>query len=176
MVTTTGHEDQLAILSYASDCLPSRDQVLDVKVFNISERAQSSSGCLLLTPSSQLSWFGFSDNGQLSLYDSKVMPKPVLTLLELSFPIASSDLGVNSLENEFMMSKLHLSQIQNKMDEMVALGLHTTAYADEAFNMEAGLDRCILSLISCCCSGDKLIRATELAKLLTLEKSMKGAH
>ncbi|CAN6237368.1 unnamed protein product [Urochloa humidicola] len=229
VVTTAGHGDQLAIVSHASDCLPSGDQVLDVKVFNISERAQSLSGRLLLTPSSQLSWFGFSDNGQLSSYDSEgilrvfssqfggswlpifssvkarksedeshwvvgldannifcivckypqsypeVMPKPVLTLLEMSFPIASSDLGANSLENEFMMRKLHLSQIQNKMDEMAALGLDTTAYDDEAFNMEAGLDRCILRLISSCCSGDKLIRATELAKLLTLEKSMKGA-
>ncbi|OEL35871.1 WD repeat and HMG-box DNA-binding protein 1 [Dichanthelium oligosanthes] len=229
VVTAAGHGDQLAIVSHASDCLPSGDQVLDVKVFNISERAQSLSGRLLLTTSSQLSWFGFSDNGQLSSYDSKgilrvfssqfggswlpvfssikarksedeshwvvgldannifcilckypqtypqVMPKPVLTILELSFPIASSDLGANSLENEFMMRKLHLSQIKKKMDEMAALGLDTTAYDDEAFNMEAGLDRCILRLISSCCSGDKLVRATELAKLLTLEKSMKGA-
>ena len=46
--------------------------MLDVKVFNISERAQTLFGRLLLTPSSQLSWFGFSDNGQLSSYDSKV--------------------------------------------------------------------------------------------------------
>ncbi|RLM87745.1 WD repeat and HMG-box DNA-binding protein 1 [Panicum miliaceum] len=175
VVTAAGHGDQLAIVSHASDCLPSGDQVLDVKVFNISERAQSFSGRLLLTPSSQLSWFGFSDNGQLSSYDSKVMPKPVLTILELSFPIASSDLGANSLENEFMMRKLHLSQIRNKMDEMAALGLDTTAYDDEEFNLEAALDRCILRLISSCCSGDKLVRATELAKLLTLEKSMKGA-
>ncbi|KAF8646040.1 hypothetical protein HU200_066003 [Digitaria exilis] len=236
VVTAAGHGDHLAIVSHASDCLPSGDQVLDVKVFNISERAQSLSGRLLLTPSSQLSWFGFSENGQLSSYDSKVlniysvrinvqviaeaqkitlfnfssvkarksedeshwvvgldannifcilckhpqsypqvMPKPVLTILELSFPIASSDLGANSLENEFMMRKLHLSQIQNKMDETAALGLDTSAYEDEAFNMEAGLDRCILRLISSCCSGDKLVRATELAKSLTLEKSMKGA-
>ncbi|RCV33222.1 hypothetical protein SETIT_7G065800v2 [Setaria italica] len=229
VVTAAGHGDQLAIVSHASDCLPSGDQVLDVRVFNISERAQSLSGRLLLTPSSQLSWFGFSDNGQLSSYDSKgilrvfssqfggswlpvfssvkarksedeshwvvgldannifcilckypqsypqVMPKPVLTILELSFPIASSDLGANSLENEFMMRKLYLSQIQNKMDEMAALGLDAAAYDDEAFNMEAALDRCILRLISSCCSGDKLVRATELAKLLILEKSMKGA-
>uniref|UniRef100_A0A0A9CDN0 WDHD1/CFT4 helical bundle domain-containing protein n=1 Tax=Arundo donax TaxID=35708 RepID=A0A0A9CDN0_ARUDO len=103
------------------------------------------------------------------------MPKPVLSILELSFPLASSDLGASSLENEFMMRKLHLSQIQKKMEEMAALGLDTTAFDDEAFNTEAALDRCILRLISSCCSGDKLVRATELAKLLTLEKSMKGA-
>uniref|UniRef100_A0A0A9BUT2 Uncharacterized protein n=1 Tax=Arundo donax TaxID=35708 RepID=A0A0A9BUT2_ARUDO len=229
VVTAAGHGDQLAIVFHASDCLPSGDQVLDVKVFNISLGAQSMSGRLVLTPSSQLSWFGFSENGQLSSYDSKgilrvfssqfggswlpvfssikarksedeshwvvgldatnifciqckppqsypeVMPKPVLSILELSFPLASSDLGASSLENEFMMRKLHLSQIQKKMEEMAALGLDITAFDDEAFNTEAALDRCILRLISSCCSGDKLIRATELAKLLTLEKSMKGA-
>ncbi|XP_062194749.1 protein ENHANCER OF LHP1 1 [Phragmites australis] len=229
VVTAAGHGDQLAIVSHASDCLPSGDQVLDVKVFNISEGVQSMSGRLVLTPSSQLSWFGFSENGQLSSYDSKgilrvfssqfsgswlplfssikarkcedeshwvvgldatnifciqckspqsypeVMPKPVLSILELSFPLASSDLGASSLENEFMMRKLHLSQIQKKMEEMAALGLDTTAFDDEAFNTEAALDRCILRLISSCCNGDKLVRATELAKLLTLEKSMKGA-
>ncbi|KAL6594289.1 hypothetical protein ACP70R_048482 [Stipagrostis hirtigluma subsp. patula] len=229
VVTVAGHGDQLAVVSHASDCLPSGDQVLDVKVFNISEGANSMSGRLVLTPSSQLSWFGFSESGQLSSYDSKgilrvfssqfggswlpvfsstkarksedeshwvvgldntnifciqckspqsypeVMPKPVLSILELSFPLASSDLGSSSLENEFMMRKLHLSQIQKKIEEMAALGLDTTAFDDEAFNMEAALDRCILRLISSCCNGDKLVRATELAKLLTLEKSMKGA-
>ncbi|KAF0915226.1 hypothetical protein E2562_034593 [Oryza meyeriana var. granulata] len=229
VVTAAGHGDQLAIVSHASDCLSSGDQVLDVKVLKISEGAQSLSSRLVLTPSSQLSWFGFSENGELSSFDSKgilrvfsgqfggswipvfssikarksederhwvvgldatsifcilckapesypqVMPKPVLTILELSFPLASSDLGANSLENEFMMRKLHLSQIQKKIEEMAALGLDTTALDDEAFNMEAALDRCILRLISNCCNGDKLVRATELAKLLTLEKSMKGA-
>ncbi|KAI4963768.1 hypothetical protein ZWY2020_010531 [Hordeum vulgare] len=229
VVTVAGHGDQLAIVTHASDCLPSGDQVLDVKVFNITEGAQSASGRLVLTPSSHLAWFGFSENGQLSSYDSKgilrvfsgqfggswlpvfsstkarksedeshwvvgldannifcilckspeshpqVMPKPVLTILELSFPLASSDLGANSLENEFMTRKLHLSQIQKKIEEIAALGLDTAAFEDEAFNTEAALDRCILRLISTCCNGDKLVRATELAKLLTLEKSMKGA-
>uniref|UniRef100_A0ACD5XXV6 Uncharacterized protein n=1 Tax=Avena sativa TaxID=4498 RepID=A0ACD5XXV6_AVESA len=229
VVTAAGHGDQLAIVTHSSDCLPSGDQVLDVKVFNISEGAQSMSGRLVLTPSSQLSWFGFSETGLLSSYDSKgilrvfssqfggswlpvfsstkarksedeshwvvcldannifcilckspescpqVMPKPVLTILELSFPLASSDLGANSLENEFMTKKLHLSQIQKKIEEIALLGLDTTAFEDEAFNTEAALDRCILRLISTCCNGDKLVRATELAKLLTLEKSMKGA-
>jgi chromosome transmission fidelity protein 4 len=39
------------------------------------------------------------------------MPKPILTIIELSFPLASSDLGANILENEFMMKKLHLLQV-----------------------------------------------------------------
>jgi chromosome transmission fidelity protein 4 len=42
------------------------------------------------------------------------------------------------------------------MEEMVALGLDTTAYDDEAFNMEAALDRCILRLITSCCNGIRL--------------------
>ena len=41
----------------------------------------------------------------------QVMPKPVLTLLDLSFPLASSDLGAETLENEFILKNMHLSQV-----------------------------------------------------------------
>ena len=78
------------------------------------------------------------------------------------------------LENEFSMSNLQLSETRKKI-EVAAAGLDTIALADEAFNMEDGIDRCILRLIASCCNGDKLVRATELARLLTLEKSLKGA-
>lgn len=36
------------------------------------------------------------------------MPKPVLMLLDLRFPIACSDLGADDLENEFIIRNLHL--------------------------------------------------------------------
>lgn len=39
------------------------------------------------------------------------MPKPVLTPLSLSFPLASSDLGSEVHENEFMMNNLHLFSV-----------------------------------------------------------------
>lgn len=39
------------------------------------------------------------------------MPKPVLTPLNLSFPLASSDLGSEALENEFMMNSMHLYEV-----------------------------------------------------------------
>ncbi|XP_072962033.1 protein ENHANCER OF LHP1 1 [Typha angustifolia] len=229
VVTAAGFKDELAIVTHASDCLPSGDQVLEVKVFNISEGTQSVECRLPLTPSSHLTWFGFSEEGQLSSYDSEgvlrvfcdhyggswlpvfsarkasksedesywvvglnasklfcivckspdsypsVMPKPVLTLLSLSVPLASSDLGAADLENEFIMRNLHLSQIQKKLSRMATADLDTIALDDEAFNMEASIDRCILRLIASCCNGDKLVRATELAKLLSLEKSVRGA-
>lgn len=38
-------------------------------------------------------------------------PKPVLTLLDLSFPLAASDLGAESLENDFIVTNMHLSQV-----------------------------------------------------------------
>jgi len=40
-----------------------------------------------------------------------VIPKPVLSLLNLSFPVASSDLGADALENEFIMNSMHLSRV-----------------------------------------------------------------
>lgn len=227
VVTASGFKDELAIVTHACDCLPSNDQMLEFRVFNISTGTQSLRGRLPITPGSHLAWFGFSEEGQLSSYDSKgvlrvftsqyggswlplfsaskgksdenywvvglnasklfcivckkpnffpqVMPKPVLTLLNLSFPLASSDLGAEALENEFILNNMNLVQIQKRMEEMAGAGLDTTSLDDEAFNTEAAQDRCILRLIASCCNGDKLVRATELVKLLSLEKSVKGA-
>lgn len=154
----------------------------------------------------------------------QVMPKPVLTLLDLSFPLASSDLGAETLENEFMMNNFHLSQVHfshpilyayhttvvlfnctcqhvsciweisaciifkigllllfitlleglefscscgsvaqkftclslqipKRMEEVTLAGLDTSSLDDEAFNLEAAQDRCILRLIASCCNG-----------------------
>ncbi|KAF5445351.1 hypothetical protein F2P56_034405, partial [Juglans regia] len=103
VVTAAGFKDELAVVTHASDCLPSNDQV---------------------------------------------MPKPVLTLLNLSFPLASSDLGAEALENEFILNNMHLLQIQKRMEEMAGAGLDTTSLDDEAFSMEVAQDRCILRLIA----------------------------
>ncbi|CAO2818425.1 unnamed protein product [Amaranthus hypochondriacus] len=105
----------------------------------------------------------------------KVSSKPVLSLLDLSFPLASSDLGAENLEKEFIFRNTRLSQIQKTMDETEAAGMDCTTLDDEAFDMETALDRCILRLIASCCNGDKLVRATELVKLLSMEKSVRGA-
>lgn len=47
-------------------------QVLEFRVFNIRDRTQPIRGRLPLTPGSYLTWFGFSEEGQLSSFDSKV--------------------------------------------------------------------------------------------------------
>ncbi|KAK7327698.1 hypothetical protein VNO77_21786 [Canavalia gladiata] len=227
VVTASGFKDKLAVVTHASDCLSSNDQMLEFRVFNIPHGTQPLRGRLPLTSASSLSWFGFNEEGQLCSYDSKgvlrsytsqfggswlplfsaikeksdenywvaglnasklfcvvckkpdtfpqVMPKPVLTLLNLSFPLASSDLGSEAHENEFMMNNMHLFEIQRKMEEMASAGLDTSSLDDDAFNLEAAQDKCILRLIASCCNSDKLERATELVKLLSLEKSMRGA-
>ncbi|XP_022968783.1 WD repeat and HMG-box DNA-binding protein 1 [Cucurbita maxima] len=228
VVTASGFKDELAFVTHSSTCLPSNDQMLEFRILNISNETQLLRGHLPLTPGSHLAWFGFSEEGKLSSYDSKgvlrvftsqyggswvplfsarkerksdekywvvglntsklfcvicknsesypqVTPKPILTLLNLSFPLALSDLGAEALENEFMMNNMHLTQIHGRMEEMALLGLYDTELDDEAFCIEAAQDRCILRLIASCCNGDKLVRASELVKLLSLEKSVKGA-
>lgn len=70
--------------------------MLDVKVFNISEGTQSMSGRLVLTPLSRLSWFGFSENGQLSSYDSKVC----MTYMYVNVLHGFSDINTKSILNE----------------------------------------------------------------------------
>lgn len=228
VVTAAGFKDELAVVTHASDSLPSGDQMLEFKVFDISNETQPLRGRLPLTPGSRLSWFGFSEEGQLSSYDSEgvlrvythqfggswiplfsaskekksdesywmvglnaskifcivcnspdmypqVTPKPVLTLLNLSLPLASSDLGADELESEFILNRLYLSQVQKNIEEFAASGLDTSSLDDEAFTLEPSLDRCLMKLIAACCNADKLVRATELASLLSMEKSVKGA-
>ncbi|KAK7411298.1 hypothetical protein VNO78_02731 [Psophocarpus tetragonolobus] len=227
VVTASGFRDTLAVVTHASNGLYSNDQMLEFIVFNIPRGTQLLQGRLPVSPGSSLSWFGFSEEGQLCSYDSKgvlrsytskfggrwiplfsaskeksdenywvtglnssklfcvvckkpnnfpeVMPKPVLTPMNLSFPLASSDLGSEVHENEFMMTNLRLYEIQRRMEEMASLGLDTTSLDDDAFDLEAAQDKCILRLIASCCNSDKLVRATELMMLLTLEKSMRGA-
>ncbi|KAK9008823.1 hypothetical protein V6N11_080301 [Hibiscus sabdariffa] len=228
VVTAAGFNDELAIVTHVSDCLPSNEQMLEYTLFKISKGIQVFKGRLPLTPGSYLTWFGFSEEGQLSSYDSKgvlrvftsqyggnwlplfsaskerksgenywvvglnasklfcvvcknpdafpqVLPKPVLTLISLSFPLASSDLGEEALENEFMLNNLHLSQLQKQIEVTAGEGLDTTSLDDEAFDVEAAQDRCIFRLIASCCNSDKLVRAVELVKLLSIEKSVRGA-
>jgi chromosome transmission fidelity protein 4 len=105
----------------------------------------------------------------------QVTPKPILTILDLSLPLASSDLGAASLENELILKQLRLYETQRKVDDMALVGVDTTALEDEAFDLEVSQDKCILRLISSCCSSDSFARASELMELLTLEKSMRAA-
>lgn len=46
--------------------------MLEFRVFNMAKGTEPLKGRLPLTPGSQLTWFGFSEEGQLSSYDSKV--------------------------------------------------------------------------------------------------------
>ncbi|KAG2330058.1 hypothetical protein Bca52824_001238 [Brassica carinata] len=105
----------------------------------------------------------------------QVTPKPILSILDFSLPLASSDLGAASLENEFILKQLRLYETQRRVDDMAFAEVDTTALEDEAFDLEVSQDRCILKLISSCCSSDKFVRAGELMRLLSLEKSMRAA-
>ncbi|KAK4426922.1 hypothetical protein Salat_1461000 [Sesamum alatum] len=210
VVTAAGYKDELAVVTHSSPSLPTDEQMLEFRVFNIAHGTQPLRGRLPLTPGSCLTWLGFSEEGHLSSFDSKGVlrvftsqyggswlplfsasklkkpdenywvaglsasklfcivckspesfpqstPKPVLTLLDLSFLL------------------LVLTWVQRSIEERAASGHDTTSLDDEAFNLETSLDRCILRLIASCCNGDKLVRASELVKLLSLEKSVRGA-
>eukprot|EP01018_Ginkgo_biloba_P014897 Gb_40172 [translate_table: standard] len=105
----------------------------------------------------------------------QVNPKPVLSVLNLSLPLACSDLGADDLENEYLRGSLLLSETLRKVEETATCGSEAQIEEDNIFKMEAALDRCLLRLIANCCKGDKLVRATELATLLSLDKSLNGA-
>lgn len=46
--------------------------MLEFRVFNVAKGTQPLKGRLPVSPGSSLAWFGFSEEGQLSSYDSKV--------------------------------------------------------------------------------------------------------
>lgn len=51
-------------------------------------------------------------------------------------------------------------QIQKRIEENAAAGRDTASLDDEAFTIEAALDRCILRLIASCCNGESFIRGS----------------
>lgn len=51
---------------------------------------------------------------------------------------------------------INSSQVQRRIDQMAVACLDTTSLGDEAFNIEAAQDRCILRLIASCCNGEML--------------------
>lgn len=56
-------------------------QVLEFRLFNIPHGTQLLRGRLPLTPGSSLHWFGFSEEGQLCSYDSKVLTVYTIVLM-----------------------------------------------------------------------------------------------
>ncbi|KAI3766797.1 hypothetical protein L2E82_16870 [Cichorium intybus] len=92
----------------------------------------------------------------------QAIPKLVLTLLDLSISLESSDLGSEALEIEFTISNMHLSQAMIIRIETEAVGEDTTSLEDEAFNIEASLDRCILRLIASCCNDFNAMPVVDL--------------
>lgn len=82
--------------------------MLEFRVFNISQGTQLLIGRLPLTPGSRLTWFGFSEEGQLSCYDSKVL---------IFEPQLYFFLTINS-------SKKHASEYQSNMHLGCPEGLH----------------------------------------------------
>lgn len=51
---------------------PSNQQMLEFRIFNIAQGTQPMKGRLPISPGSHLTWIGYSEEGQLSSYDSKV--------------------------------------------------------------------------------------------------------
>ena len=61
----------LALVWHKGVC-QGRDQTLGVAVWDMAEQTQTWSSALPLSPSSTLTWLGFSEAGLLAAYDSQV--------------------------------------------------------------------------------------------------------
>ena len=72
VVSLAGDGDHLAVVTHASNPLPSGDQVLDFLLLNVRNQKRLLAGRLPLSPDSTLTWLGFTESGSLSSYDSQV--------------------------------------------------------------------------------------------------------
>ncbi|KAG0628761.1 hypothetical protein M758_1G051200 [Ceratodon purpureus] len=71
VVSLAGDGDHLAVVTHASNPLPSGDQVLDFLLLNVRNQKRLLAGRLPLSPDSTLTWLGFTESGSLSSYDSQ---------------------------------------------------------------------------------------------------------
>ncbi|GJR61930.1 zinc finger BED domain-containing protein RICESLEEPER 2 [Tanacetum coccineum] len=67
VVTASGYEDELAVVTHSSQ---SHEHGLEFRVFNIANETQPIRGLLPLSNGSSLTWFGFSEQGQIGCFDS----------------------------------------------------------------------------------------------------------
>lgn len=66
-------------------------------------------------------------------------------------------------------------QIQKRMEEKANAGLDTSSLDDEAFNLEAAQDRCILRLIASCCNGEFVLWLLPHKRILSRNISLHSA-
>lgn len=69
-------------------------QMLEFRVLNVHSGTESFRGRLPLTPGSYLTWFGFSEEGQLGSFDSKVH------LISGILPVKYLSLRINLIQTE----------------------------------------------------------------------------
>lgn len=69
-------------------------QMLEFRVLNVRSATESLRGRLPLAPGSYLKWFGFSEEGQLGSFDSKVH------LISGILPVKYSSLRINLVQTE----------------------------------------------------------------------------
>ncbi|OAE24831.1 hypothetical protein AXG93_4242s1030 [Marchantia polymorpha subsp. ruderalis] len=151
VVAMTSYQQHLAVVTHASDPMESGQQVMKYIVLDLRTNQQLLTGPLAITPGATLTWLGFSESGSLSSFDSKVHPKPVLSILSPMLPLAHSDLGATELENDLLCKSFLLEEINFSIAVMNKVSSLTPP------------------------TGDKLARALELASMLSLHKSLEGA-
>eukprot|EP00850_Spirogloea_muscicola_P012300 SM000079S22418 [mRNA] locus=s79:8874:14531:- [translate_table: standard] len=71
IVTMAGHEEKLAVVTHAGPPLASGDQVMNFVLYDMCKQQVVASDRLPLSRAATLAWLGFSEDGQLSTYDSQ---------------------------------------------------------------------------------------------------------
>ena len=101
----------------------------------------------------------------------QVMPRPVLSRVDLSAPTLASDPATVDLEKQNLLHNVNLENARG------VLGVRTgnSGQEDALRVLQASADKCKLRLFASACSADRLPRAYSLAESLNLQKALQGA-
>eukprot|EP00271_Cylindrocystis_brebissonii_P018442 TRINITY_DN521_c0_g1_i2.p1 TRINITY_DN521_c0_g1~~TRINITY_DN521_c0_g1_i2.p1 ORF type:complete len:998 (+),score=196.36 TRINITY_DN521_c0_g1_i2:1944-4937(+) len=107
--------------------------------------------------------------------EPQVTPKPVLSVHDLQMPIMASDLPAAPLEEDLLLTmKMHF-QSRTLADEAYERGTPDDEEDNRVTKLESAMDRALLRLIAAACKANKVVRAFELATMLTSVRLLEGA-
>lgn len=101
----------------------------------------------------------------------QVMPRPVLSRVNLAVPALTSDAATADLEKENLLHNVNLDNARG----MLADSIRNPGHEEAMRVLQASADKCKLRLFASACSADRLPRAYSLAESLNLQKALQGA-
>lgn len=150
-VALAAHRDTLAVSWHSGMPAQYGEQALAYSSLSVSAQTVLHTGRLCISPQSRLEWFGFSDDGILAAYDSKVW-RHLLASLPCSFQCVSVTLVMKGMSGAQGVMRIHSAAFGGSW--MPVFGQPTGQSADKVY-WPVGLSCSEFYCITCTTSNPK---------------------